>query len=114
MIPLTPLAFGPTTGISSVSDKFFVPKKDTTLTIDPVNDTLSGDDVTISGKLVDEDGNPVKGAEVTVTVDGESKTVTTDKNGKYNATFPTSDVGTKLVTVDYEGDTDYMLDNIRI
>ena len=96
-----------TVEIEPVNDKFYVPKQDTTLTINPIKDTLSGNNVTVSGKLVDEDGKAVKGANVTVTVDGKNQTVTTDSSGKYKATFPTSTEGTKLVTVDYAGDKDH-------
>ena len=91
----------------SANDKFFINKEDTTLTINPINDTQSGENVTITGKLTTKDGKAIANAEITVNMDGINQTVTTDKNGNYKATFPTDTTGTKLVIVTYEGDENY-------
>ncbi|WP_292474989.1 Ig-like domain-containing protein, partial [Methanosphaera sp.] len=96
-----------TVDVDTVEDKFFVPVLDTNITIDPIDDTLVGDDVTVSGSLCDENGKAVSGADVTVSVDGVKQTVQTDKNGKYTATFPTDSVGTKDVKVEYAGNEKY-------
>ncbi|MEE1117115.1 Ig-like domain repeat protein, partial [Methanosphaera sp.] len=92
---------------TEAKEKFFVPVLDTKITIDPIDDTLVGDDVVVSGRLLDENGKAVSGADVTVSVDGVNQTVVTDKDGRFNATFPTSSVGTKLVTVEYSGNDKY-------
>ena len=101
---VTVTAGNDTTGVESVSDKFFVPVLNTNLTVDPISDTLISDNVTVSGRLLDSDGKAVKDATIVVNVDGDTKTVTTDGDGNYNATFTTSTLGTKHVTVEYEGD----------
>jgi protocatechuate 3,4-dioxygenase beta subunit len=90
-----------------VSEDFNVTKRDTSISIEDTDDVKVGDNVNIRGRLIDEDGNPVTNADVTVTVDGVSKTVTTDSDGNYVATFPTDSVGTKNITVEYEGSEEY-------
>lgn len=40
--------------------------------------------VTVEGVVTDQDGAPVEGASVTLTVGGEQKTASTDKEGKYS------------------------------
>ena len=79
----------------------------TNITIDPIDDTLVGENVTISGTLTDEEQNPVKDALVTVTVNGFSKTVKTDEQGKYNVPWPTNNVGKEQVSVEYLGNDKY-------
>ena len=79
----------------------------TNITIDPIDDTLVGENVTISGTLTDEEQNPVKDALVTVTVNGFSKTVKTDEQGKYNVPWPTNNVGKEQVNVEYLGNDKY-------
>ena len=93
---ITVSAGNDTTDVETVNDKFFVPVLDTEIIVDPIDDTLIGDDVVVSGKLLDENGKAISGAEVTVTVDGVEQTVFTDDDGKFTATFPTDSVGTKL------------------
>ena len=82
-------------------------KIDTHITINPTSDVVVDEPVNITGTLTDENNNPIHGAQVTVTVDGTPQTVTTDTNGKYTATFPTSNVGEKPVTAEYLGNDKY-------
>ena len=104
---VTIIAGNETTDINSVSDKFLVSKVDSSLILDHVSNVLLGDNITIEGVLVDDNDNPIGGADVTVTVDGESTTVQTNHDGTFNATFPTSTLGGKLVTLSYEGNDTY-------
>ncbi|RAP50597.1 MAG: hypothetical protein BZ136_00965, partial [Methanosphaera sp. rholeuAM74] len=73
-------------------------KLNTTITIDPIKDVKVGENATVSGKVTDENGKPVANAPVTIKVDGKTISATTDKDGKYTASVPTSSVGTKPVT----------------
>ncbi|RAP51324.1 MAG: hypothetical protein BZ138_05490, partial [Methanosphaera sp. rholeuAM270] len=82
-------------------------KINTTLTINPHKDVIVGQKVNVTGKLVDEKNNPIAKAKVTVTLDDVSKTVQTDKNGKYNAVFTTNTVGQKKITATYNGNDTY-------
>ncbi|MDO5825623.1 MAG: carboxypeptidase regulatory-like domain-containing protein [Methanosphaera sp.] len=81
-----------------------VPKHNSTITPNPVKNTTYGNTTEISGKLTDEDGNPIPYADVTITVNGEEIPVQTDKNGVYNYTYPADTVGVNNVTVKYDGD----------
>jgi protocatechuate 3,4-dioxygenase beta subunit len=81
-----------------------VPKYDTNLTVDPIEDATIGDNVTISGTLTDENGNPIPGAEVTINVNGEDISVVTDNDGKFNHTYPVDTIGENNITVTYPGD----------
>ena len=55
----------------------------------------------ISGRLTDKDGNPISEAELTVTVNGETYTVKTDKDGKYKLPVNDTTVGLNNVTVKF-------------
>ena len=93
--------------VKSAKDSFLGSKYDTNITLDTINDTLLYDDAVISGRLVDENGNPVANRKINITVDGESNTVETDDNGYYTYKVPTTSVGAKLVTVEFDGDDKY-------
>ena len=84
-----------------------VPKHNSTITPDPIKNTTYGNTTQISGKLTDEDGNPIPNAPVTITVNGEDIPVKTDENGVYNYTYPADTVGVNNVTVTYAGDDDH-------
>ncbi|RAP54191.1 MAG: hypothetical protein BZ137_03560, partial [Methanosphaera sp. rholeuAM130] len=84
-----------------------VPKHNSTITPNPIKDTTYGNTTEISGKLTDEDGNPIPNAEVTITVNGEEIPVKTDENGVYNYTCPADTVGVNNVTVKYDGDDEH-------
>jgi len=63
-----------------------------------------GDNVTITGKLVDEQGNPISNMDVTITVNGERFTATTDKNGNYHLEVSNIVPGLNDVRVDFVND----------
>ncbi len=83
------------------------PKINTTLTVNPIGDVTVGDSVNITGQLTDEDGNPIKGAKISVIVDGVEYPTMTGKRGKYSVSYTATEVGAKLVTVEFVGDDDY-------
>ena len=86
--------------------------KETTLTIDEIEDARASTPITISGKLVDRAGKLIPDQTITLTVNGEDKTVTT-ANGKfeYTATFTT---GEQTVTANYAGTANYDASNATI
>ena len=86
-----------------VTSKFTATRKDATLSLDPLKNTKLKDNVTVTGKLVDEKGNPISYAPVKVTVNGKTTTVTTDKNGKYKLPVTNVVEGKNNVSVKYEG-----------
>ncbi|RAP44067.1 MAG: hypothetical protein BZ135_08845 [Methanosphaera sp. rholeuAM6] len=90
-----------------VSKTLTTSKVDSRLTVDPIKDTQVGEKATISGKLVDKNGKPIANANITVTVDGQPYTTTTNKDGKYTVKVPTTEIGTESVIVDYAGDNHY-------
>ena len=61
-----------------------VAKQDAKVTVDPIADAKAGKEVPVTGKVTDEQGNPVANAPVNVTVDGKTYTGTTDEDGNYN------------------------------
>ena len=63
--------------------------------------------VTITGKLTDDEGKPIANVPVDVIVDNKIETVTTDKEGNYEATLPVDKVGEIPVTVEFRGNDVY-------
>ena len=63
---------------------------------------------TITGTLLDENGTAISNAEVTITVNGQSYTQTTDSNGQftyeYNTETSTLNIGSNSMQVSYSGD----------
>ena len=85
-----------------------VPKYDAKLTLDDINDTIVYNTTRITGKLVDENNNPIKDANLSITVNGiEITKVTTDNDGKYSVTYNATTVGEKSVVVKFAGDETY-------
>ena len=77
----------------------------TKLTIDPVT-AKKGDKITITGKLVDENGNPVVGT-VKLLINGGRATVKTDENGVFSYEYTVTKVGANNITATYEGSNRY-------
>jgi hypothetical protein len=90
--------------IEPVTSKFNADLKDAKASISDVPDAKMGDNVTISGKIVDEKGNPVQNVKVSVKVNDKVYNVTTDKDGKYKLENPEIVVGSNNVTVKAEDD----------
>ena len=59
------------------------------------------DNYTVQGKLTDAKGNIITGAEVQLTINGETVTLTTDKNGKYTYKARALALGEFTVTASY-------------
>ena len=88
-----------------VEDSFTADKQTATITPNEIKDPEVGKETTISGKVTDEEGNPVEGVPVTVTINGEPTTVTTDENGTYTVPFTPTEAGPQEVTVTIDDDT---------
>ncbi|KZX15417.1 bacterial Ig-like domain protein [Methanobrevibacter cuticularis] len=57
--------------------------------------------------LVDENGNPVANAPITVTVDGKVYSLITDSNGRWSLTYKPTHTGNVNIMVDYAGNDNY-------
>ena len=90
--------------IKPAEDKFNATLPNAVITVDPIPDTKIGDNVTITGNLTDEDGNPIPNATVTVVINDESFTISTDENGTYNISVPKTVEGENNVTVIFDSD----------
>ncbi|MBR0472654.1 MAG: hypothetical protein IJI98_08185, partial [Methanosphaera sp.] len=81
--------------------------KNTVITINSIPGARFGQNVTISGKLSDCDGNVIASSPVSVSVGGIAQKVTTDKDGVYNLTVRASVVGDNTVVVSFDADNKY-------
>ena len=92
---------------SSNQTSFNVRRINTNLSIDTIDDTTIGSDITISGILKDEFGNLLANKEIIITINGQEYTIITDNDGKYNYIYTTSTLGENIVSVNYLGDNKY-------
>jgi len=88
-----------------VKDSFTADKQNATITQDPIENPEVGKETNITGKVTDEEGNPVAGVPVTVTINGEPTTVTTDENGTYTVPFTPTEAGPQNITTSIDDDT---------
>ncbi len=94
---------------NSTKTTFNVEKQTSKLTISVNNSTAYiADTVSITGKLTNENNNPVSNEKITITVNNSNNTVTTDSSGNYKLLIITNLVGTNNVTVNYAGNASYM------
>lgn len=91
----------------TVSKDFTVSKKTTSTSITKPKTTMYLDNITITGTLKDKDGNKLVKTPVTIYINKEKKTVTTDNNGAYKVTSQAKTVGTNNITVTYNGNNKY-------
>ncbi|RAP54389.1 MAG: hypothetical protein BZ137_02440, partial [Methanosphaera sp. rholeuAM130] len=82
-----------------------VDKQDAKLTVDPISGLEAGKETPVTGKVTDENGNPVAGAPVTVKVGDKEYTGTTDEDGKFSIPVTPEEAGSTPVTVSV-GETD--------
>lgn len=86
---------------------FTVTKKSTVMILDNIKNTQYTDNVVLSGKYTDNNGYRLRYTPITININSEKFTTTTDANGYYNYTYKTSKVGKNNVTVSYPGNTRY-------
>nr|WQH65246.1 Ig-like domain repeat protein [Methanosphaera sp. ISO3-F5] len=66
--------------------------------------TKLGTETEITGTIVNENNEPLANTQINITVNGETKPVTTDENGKYELPYTTNTTGINNVTVSYTGE----------
>ena len=71
----------------------------TVVTVDPVANATAGQATTITGKVTDENGNPLAGVKVNVTAGNKTSTVTTDANGTYKTSYTPANASDNTITV---------------
>ncbi|KZX14479.1 hypothetical protein MBCUT_20510 [Methanobrevibacter cuticularis] len=76
-------------------------------TINIPSNVKVGKTITIDGILVDENGNPVANAPITVTVDGKIYPLTTDSNGQWTLSYKPTHTGSIDTKVNYNGNDEY-------
>lgn len=92
---------------SDASVTFDVAKQDVVVTVDPIADSAYGDNVTITGKFSDVDGNAISNSNVRVFVNGKKFLAKTDKTGIYTLSVKVNALGENNVTVGYAGNDNY-------
>lgn len=75
--------------------------KETKITLNPIGTIKYGEKATVSGRLTDEDNNPISNATIYISTSYTYDDVLTDNDGKYSYTFKPSANGTAYVR--YEG-----------
>ena len=69
------------------------------------NSPLYGEELVITGKLVDSKNTPIGGANLTLNLNGSKVIVTTNDDGEYNYTY-TPGLGVNSLTVTFDGTVD--------
>ncbi|MPL78064.1 hypothetical protein SDC9_23925 [bioreactor metagenome] len=88
------------------SAEFYI-KLRSNLSINVPKNATSGKKTTINGKLVDENGNPIAGANLTVVIDGKSYNVVTSTDGSWSLSYTPFKAGNLTAKVYYAGDSKY-------
>ena len=81
--------------------------------MDDISDVKYNDDVTIRGKLVDEDGIVISNHNITLIIDKTEVNVTTT-NGIFEHTMTFKELGEKTVTAKYAGNLEYTASEANI
>ncbi|WP_169805415.1 beta strand repeat-containing protein [Methanobrevibacter cuticularis] len=89
------------------STTFNVTKLAVNSTINIPSNVKVGKTITIDGVLVDENGDVIANALITVTVDGKVYTLTTDSNGRWSLTYKPTHIGNVNAVLDYAGNDKY-------
>ena len=81
------------------------------ITIDPIEGVTKGSTATITGTLTDENGNAIANAQVKLYINGSTKTLKTDAEGKFTHNYTMNKVGETTITAAYAGSTSYEATN---
>ena len=76
---------------------------DTNITVNPITNAHVNQKTNITGKLTDENGNPLKQTSVGIIIDNNKIYVKTDTNGKYTYEYTPTTTGTKNIKIYYGG-----------
>ncbi len=77
------------------------------ITIDPVDTIVKGTKATFTGTLMDENGEAIANAQVKLNINGNTKTLKTDSEGRFTHTFTMNTVGENIITATYAGSASY-------
>ena len=86
---------------------FNVEKQDIAIECDPIADTTSGEDVTITGVVSDANGYGLYNINVNIRINGKLFKAKTDKTGAFTLTTTATTEGTNNVTLSYNGNNNY-------
>ena len=93
-------------GASEANITVEVMPMDTTITLDAIQAVKKGENITVSGKVLDENGNPVSGT-VKLIINNGRATVKTDFDGVFMYDFTANRLGTTNITASYIGGNRY-------
>lgn len=79
----------------------------TKITLDPMGPVIKGKQATISGTLTDENNNTIANAQVKITINGSTKTLKTDSEGRFTHTYTFGKIGQNTITTTYTGSNSY-------
>ena len=88
---------------SSQVASFEVEKHDSIITVSSINTVNVGDNITITGNIVNELNNPIINENISIIINGEEEIVTTDNNGIFEYNYTTRIGGQHNLTVNFEG-----------
>lgn len=80
----------------------------TKLLLDKIGDSKVGNDVTVKGKLVDDDGNAIGGETVTININGQEYEITTSSDGSFSKAAVLDTSGKNNITVTYPENNNYL------
>ena len=86
---------------------FNVEKQDITIAYNPIKDTVSGEDVTITGTIKDVNGNALYNVNVLIRINNKLFKAKADNTGTFTLTTTATTLGTNNVTLSYGGNTNF-------
>ncbi|WQH63423.2 hypothetical protein PXD04_06860 [Methanosphaera sp. ISO3-F5] len=98
---------------STIKQTYKTIPRPTKLTINKINTTKKGKQVTITGKLTDNKNKIIKNANLKIKINTKTVTVKTNKQGIYKYTFKTTKKGKNPITVTYNSNKNYKTSTIK-
>ena len=86
---------------SNNTTTFMVTKRASKIILDDIGETRYGNTVTIHGKCVDVDNNPISDEKIIIEINGDSYSTTTNKTGEFNYNYTTNSLGYVYVTISH-------------
>ena len=86
---------------------FNADKQDVIVTVNAIEDTKVGENVTITGTFTDKNGKAIINSNVKITINGKKYYARTDSTGSYTFTTTVTSAGINNVTVGYSGNDKY-------
>ena len=92
---------------ANITTTFNVNRKSTQFTLNKISQKSYSDEVVITGKYTDSNGNNLRYTPVKLVVNNRSYSVTTNANGEFSFTLKATTVGQNRVNVSYLGNARY-------